>query len=143
MENTKSTNYKRFLIFVLILAGLGVLALSFTQKDNELRKEPADQSTNSIPQRVSMGGKYICLPHTNTEGPQTMECAFGIQTDDGSYYGIDFATMSQMGQNLKTGDYITANGVLVPIENLSTDHWRKYPIKGIFSVTDSVKVNEK
>ncbi len=104
--------------------------------------EPVKPSADYTPQRASLEGRYICLPHVNTEGPQTLECAFGIQTPDGSYYAIDFALMSQLPpSNIKTGDYIRGNGVLVPIENLSTDHWRKYPIKGIFSITDSLKIN--
>jgi hypothetical protein len=92
------------------------------------------------PQRVSLTGTFVCLRHVDTEGPQTMECAFGIKLDDGTYYAVDFALMSQMAPNIPTGKRFSASGVLTPIERLSTDHWRKYPIKGIFSVTDSVKM---
>ena len=33
-------------------------------------------------------GKTVCLPHKNMDGPQTLECAIGFQTDDGTYYGL-------------------------------------------------------
>lgn len=47
--------------------------------------------------------------------------------------------MSQEMPGAEVGETLTANGVLTPIELLSTDHWKKYQIKGIFSVTDSVE----
>jgi hypothetical protein len=93
------------------------------------------------PQRATLSGTYLCLPHVNTDGPQTLECAFGIKTDDGTYYALDFALMSQIPPNIPMNTRFTASGVLTPIERLSTDHWRIYPIKGIFSVTDSVEVD--
>lgn len=90
------------------------------------------------PKRTSLTGEYLCLPHTDTTGPQTEECAAGLKTDDGAYYAIDFGLMSQTIPSLKSGDRISAEGVLTPIEQLSSDHWQKYPIKGIFSITNSV-----
>lgn len=33
-------------------------------------------------------GKIVCLPHKNTDGPQTLECATGLLTDDGKYYAL-------------------------------------------------------
>jgi hypothetical protein len=33
-------------------------------------------------------GKVVCLPHKNMDGPHTLECAIGLQTDDGTYYGL-------------------------------------------------------
>jgi hypothetical protein len=50
--------------------------------------------------------------------------------------------MSQMHGPLSVGERFTANGTVTPIERLSTDHWQKYNIEGIFSVTDSVVVEE-
>ena len=89
--------------------------------------------------RGSLSGEYVCLPHTDTDGPQTMECAFGLKTDVGEYYAVDFHLMSQDDPQLQIGDRFTANGMIVPVQELSTDYWQKYPIKGIFSVTDSVQ----
>lgn len=92
------------------------------------------------PQRMKLTGTMVCLPHVDTTGPQTMECAFGIKLDDGTYYAVDFAAMSQTADPVPTGARFSAQGVVTPVERLSTDHWRKYPIKGIFSVTDSVQI---
>ena len=92
------------------------------------------------PYRGTLSGEYICLPHKNTNGPQTLECALGIKTEAGEYYAVDFNLMSQDYPDVKMGSVITANGVITPIENLSTDTWEKYPIEGIFSVTDSLEI---
>ena len=37
---------------------------------------------------VSIDGAIICLPHLNTSGPQTTECAFGLKSDEGTYYSL-------------------------------------------------------
>lgn len=37
---------------------------------------------------VVIEGKVVCLPHRDTSGPQTLECAFGLQSDDGMYYSL-------------------------------------------------------
>ncbi|TSC69595.1 MAG: hypothetical protein G01um101456_82 [Parcubacteria group bacterium Gr01-1014_56] len=36
---------------------------------------------------VVMTGTLVCLPHKG-DGPQTMECAYGLQTADGKYYSL-------------------------------------------------------
>ncbi len=88
--------------------------------------------------RGTLSGEVVCLPHADTDGPQTMECAYGLKTDVGVYYALDLTTMSQEHAPLETGERISANGLITPIELLSSDHWKKYAIEGIFSVTDSV-----
>jgi polyisoprenoid-binding protein YceI len=37
---------------------------------------------------VTIKGESTCLPHKG-DGPHTMECAQGIKTTSGAYYGID------------------------------------------------------
>lgn len=38
-------------------------------------------------ERIAIEGTITCLPHKG-DGPHTMECAFGLQGDDGLYYGL-------------------------------------------------------
>jgi len=92
------------------------------------------------PYRATLTGVQVCLPHKDTSGPQTMECAFGMKTDDGKHYALDLVLMSQTPPEIQNGQRFSASGLVTPIENLSSDHWQKYDIVGIFSVTDSVKV---
>ncbi len=101
------------------------------------------QESNEIPEpyRATLNGEYVCLPHVDQTGPQTDECAHGIKTDAGEYYVVDLNLMSQAPIVLEIGQHFTANGVLTPIEHLSTDHWRQYPVLGIFSITDSVVID--
>lgn len=91
--------------------------------------------------RGTLSGEFLCLPHVDSSGPQTDECAFGMKTDAGEYYVVDFALMSQEAPQLAVGERFSANGMITPIELLSTKHWQKYPVVGIFSVTDSVQKN--
>ncbi len=94
------------------------------------------QVSASVPQRITVSGLVLCLPHINTQGPQTLECALGLRTDAGIYIALDFSLMSLTSDTVETGEYINASGVLTPLERLSTDFWNKYPVKGVFSVTD-------
>lgn len=90
--------------------------------------------------RGTLSGEVVCLPHKG-DGPHTMECAYGLRTDSGEHYAIDLTAMSQEQRPLETGERISANGLITPVEMLSSDHWQTYDIVGIFSVTDSVEVH--
>lgn len=92
--------------------------------------------------RGTLEGETVCLPHRNTDGPQTLECAIGMRTDAGEYYAVDFSLLSQERPPVETGVRLRANGLITPIEMLSTDQWNIYDIEGVFSVTDSVELPE-
>lgn len=89
--------------------------------------------------RGALSGEVVCLPHVPNGGPTTLECALGLKTDAGEHYALDLAAISQPNPGLDTGERISANGLITPIEMLSSDHWKKYDVVGIFSVTDSVQ----
>lgn len=125
--------YKKVILVIFILSLALAGGLFFKSKDVE--NLPTD-----IPKRVTMEGEIVCLPNKNTKGPQTLECAYGIKTNDGNYYSLDTYPMSATPPKYNVGDRIKANGVLVPIEQISTDTWDKYNIKGIFSATDSLEI---
>ena len=128
------------IVTIAILGALGVIGAFyvFNAFIYQQKQEPHEIDRY----RATLTGEYLCLPHVNNSGPQTMECALGLRTDSGEYYALDFALMSQEATELMTGDRISANGLVTPIEMLSTDHWRQYPLEGIFSVTDSLQVLE-
>ncbi len=89
-----------------------------------------------LPSPVTVTGSVICLPHRNTEGPQTMECAMGLRGDDGKNYSLDLALLSEEDRMLAmVGDArISVTGIFMPIELLSSDQWMKYDTVGIISV---------
>lgn len=89
-----------------------------------------------IPARSTTAGTYTCLPHRDTSGPQTMECAFGLRADSGEHYALDMGLMSSTAwMEMPTGARVRVSGVMTPIEMLSTDQWQKYDIVGIISAT--------
>ena len=82
-------------------------------------------------------GTYVCLPHKDQSGPQTMECAFGIRADNGDHYALDFSTFaSDTGMTIATGERIRVDGPLTPLSAIAAgDHLRIYDIQGVIRVT--------
>lgn len=101
----------------------------------------ADQSTNTpqvpgvVPTQTTLVGTYICLPHKDPSAPHTLECAFGLKTETGVLYALDFNGLDVDGISIpNVGKKITVHGLLTPIEMLSSDYWKTYDIKGIMKV---------
>jgi hypothetical protein len=89
----------------------------------------------AIPKPMTLTGTYMCLPHKDMSGPQTEECAFGIQADTGEFYAVNFGQSADAQKKFMQNERITAEGFAQSIESLSTNSWQKYDIKGIFTVT--------
>jgi hypothetical protein len=96
---------------------------------------PGGENLDPTPKAVTLSGTYVCLPHLDTTGPQTMECAFGLKTDDGVYYAVNFGAGADVMNQFQSGAHVTAEGFVVIKEALSSDQWAKYNMKGIFTVT--------
>jgi len=135
--NARTFFVGRAIGLLALLAVIGLIA-GFFALNNYIYTKKQTGNKNVEPYRATLAGEYVCLPHRDTSGPQSKECALGIKLDSGEYYAVDFSLMSQILPELATGERFSANGLVTPIENLSTDQWQKYPVEGIFSVTDSV-----
>lgn len=94
--------------------------------------------TDPTPQHVTLSGSYVCLPHLDTTGPQTEECAFGLKTDDGVHYAVNFGAGAGSMQQFQSGAHVTAEGFVVTKEALSDSIWDKYDMKGLFTITKVV-----
>lgn len=129
--NTKTIGY--------VFLGLLVLVGAFFLLNNYIYHEKQEGDVVE-PYEARLEGEYVCLPHKDTEGPQTDECAAGIKTVADEYYALDLAQAEEL-DSLTLGDRISATGLVTPIERLSTDHWKQYMIEGIFSVTGPLVVN--
>lgn len=90
---------------------------------------PPDSAEN-----LSYEGSFACLPHKETNGPVTMECAFGLLTDDGTYYALDLSAVTDEFTQMGGKSRIRVDGAMMPVETLSSDRWSKYNIKGIIRV---------
>jgi hypothetical protein len=129
--NTKTIGY--------VFLGLLVLVGAFFLLNNYIYQEK-QEGAETEPYEARLEGEYVCLPHKDTEGPQTDECAAGLKTVTDEYYALDLAQAEDLG-SLTLGDRVSATGLVTPIERLSTDHWEQYMIDGIFSVTGLVVIN--
>jgi len=129
---------------VILVGIVGILVLcliaGFFALNAYIYKEKQGTNETFEPYRATLSGEYVCLPHRDQSGPQTLECMGGLQTDVGEYYAVDLMLMSQMHEPLEVGQRFSANGVVTPIERLSTDQWQKYAVEGIFSITDALEV---
>lgn len=128
----KTTSY---LVSILAIAAIGGLAwLGFLN-------DGANDGVGMLPPlgepiETTLVGEYLCLPHTEQGDFQTMECALGMKADDGAYYALDLSALPGAGAdfNFETGTRIRVRGLLVPIEQISSDLWRIYPVRGIMRV---------
>lgn len=127
----------------ILLSIVGIIILlvgGFYAFNSYVYNEKQGDKKNVTSYRGTLIGEQICLPYTDTSMASPTDCALGMKTDVGEYYVLNFALLSQNpSPGLKIGDRFSATGLITPIEMLSTDHWKKYPVEGIFSVTDSVE----
>lgn len=124
-----------FLIIVLVLVITLISFFRNSKNDN--------QDLDPNPRNMTISGLYVCLPHKDTTGPQTEECAFGIKTDSGDYYAVNFGQSGYAMNDFINGSYIKADGFFVIKEALSTNHWDKYNMKGIFTITKMISVDNR
>lgn len=116
----------------LVLALVAYLAYGTLSTENMVVQE------DGIPKEATLSGTYVCLPHADTSGPQTEECAFGLQTGTDTYYAVNFGQSADAMQQFQSGVSITAEGFIVAKEALSSSQWAKYNMKGIFTITNMI-----
>lgn len=125
-----------------VVSGILLLVGGFFLLNNYIYQEKQGDGAVAEPYQATLEGEYVCLPHKNTEGPQTDECATGLRTEADEYYALDLTQVSEVVGTFSLGDSISASGLITPIERLSTDHWQQYAIEGVFSVSDSLEVSD-
>lgn len=126
-------------LFLLIIISSGLLLSRQTRENSSsiVTSSPTpiiSVNPNESPKEMTIEGEYVCLPHKDTSGPQTMECAFGMKLSDGSYIAIDLSGVSG-DTNYPMQSKLKVTGLYVPIEQISSNTWQVYPIKGILKVT--------
>lgn len=131
--------------FLISVLGLSVLLLRNNSTnpptDSVIENSPTTSpilniNPNDPPREQTIEGEYVCLPHKDSDGPQTLECAFGIRLNDNSYVALDMGNLlhTDINAKLQIGSRIKVSGLYVPIEQINTDMWQKYPLKGIMKV---------
>lgn len=128
------------IILLLIASALILFGLAYAKipkpylLDSPVSPSPIPSSpayTSGMP--ITLSGEFVCLPHRNTSGPQTMECAFGLKTPEGMYYALrDSDPTYKHISSIATGKKGTVTGMLEKRED------KKYPTEGVI-VIDSIQ----
>jgi len=124
-----------FLVASTLLVAVGCILLTACGTTSSAQK---NAEVDAAPRQVTLSGSSVCLPHRDTSGPQTMECAFGLKTDDGSYYALDLLILeSEILRDFPTQERLTLKGTLIPLEDIDERTWNVYDIVGQLRVTSA------
>jgi hypothetical protein len=82
-------NRRRGIVLLALIAGFGIvflIAWVFVLQDGS----PLNRIVKPAPAegQIQIEGTAVCLPHKDTSGPQTLECAYGIKDSQGRYFGL-------------------------------------------------------
>ncbi|HEY1041568.1 MAG TPA: hypothetical protein VGE63_02485 [Candidatus Paceibacterota bacterium] len=115
------------LAFLAIVIVLGISLFVW------LNKKLASAQFVSTEEPIAVTGKVGCLPQKgDTKTPQTKECAQGMKSTSGEYYALDVSGIPEKEfQRAQKANKINVQGLMVPVEALSSDHWHQYDIVGI------------
>lgn len=133
-----NTQYGRMIVWLLALVGIAVaLFFVFRTDRTELSPQQPGDVNGANAEVVVIEGEVVCLPHRDTSGPTTMECLYGVRTDDGSYYGLNAEELSEEKQGgYDVGQRVSFEGVLVERGAIPSSFWETYNIVGILTVAD-------
>lgn len=93
-----------------------------------------DEAVNT-PEMVTMTGTYVCLPLASGAAA-TADCAFGIRTDGGEYYAVNFGARAGSMADFRDGVRITAKGTIILTKDLNPNNWEKFTSKGLFTILE-------
>ncbi len=119
---------------LLLLGGLTVLfgLMAFMSKAPGSYKHNKVIAPSLQSGPVSLIGRVVCLPHKNTDGPQTMECAFGFRDYQGTYYALrDTDPEYKNISNASMDSFVTIHGNLKPE---SSDRYQSVGVIDIFRI---------
>ncbi len=119
------------IIFAIIsIVGIIVAFAIAPKKAGPEHSVPVDEAGEIV-----VRGEMVCLPHHTTDGPQTLECAFGLKGTNGHYYALrDSDPAYQNISNVPMGVGVEVVGTFTPQED------SKYQSVGVIEVT-SITVN--
>jgi len=73
---------------VVIAIIVGAFWLFGSEKEMEISNNDSSPDNMLSEGQVSVIGTLVCLPHRDMDGPQTLECAFGLRDMNGKYYSL-------------------------------------------------------
>jgi hypothetical protein len=127
-------------IIFYVGSGILIVGAGFFALNSYIYQKKQSQEPNAIvPYPGTLTGEYTCLKLKDSSKPQTLECIYGLKTNQGEFYALDFNSVPSGMPNLKSEERITVTGTITPIEMISADYWQKYDVKGIMSVTGDIQ----
>jgi hypothetical protein len=121
---------------LIVVGGIIVAGLLYTFSSAYLSVPGKPGAEIPPPGPISISGMVTCLPHKETRGPQTLECAFGFQDTQGLYYGLrdsdpGYATVGGAPMNTP----VRIEGIFTP----QTDtRYQSVGIIDVFSIVEDI-----
>lgn len=130
---------------VIVLVGYGsfyAIRTSSPLPQNQTVENVETESVNKTTPKtevetVTLSGTYVCLPLASG-APAGADCAFGIYTDEGEYYAINFGAKAGSMADFRDGERLTAKGTLIASEDLNPNSWTAFTSKGLFTVLEKL-----
>jgi hypothetical protein len=89
--------------------------------------------------KVTVSGEMTCLPKTGT-GAQTMECAMGLKSVDGNFYGLKNLSKFDPDNKFSVGGVkVEVTGLLSRVELKGPDG-NNYAVVGVIDLTSIVQI---
>ena len=135
---------KILLLIILIVAAIAVYALSqLVPRSNTPTVPDPNPAGGTIlaSGTITVRGSFVCLPHRDTSGPTTTECAFGLKAESGVHYGLDFSGTPVSAFDYPIEKTYIVNGKFTSVETLpNDDRMGIYAIEGVIKVTSVEEV---
>ncbi|MFM2381559.1 MAG: hypothetical protein RLZZ76_326 [Candidatus Parcubacteria bacterium] len=112
---------------------------SVSMSDTEQSQSSTERTQKSAAptvEMVTLSGTYVCLPALS--GEATADCAFGIKTDAGEYYAVNFGAGAGSMADFRDGARITAKGIIILSKDLNPNSWTKFTSLGLFTVLEKI-----
>lgn len=122
------------LMLLLLVIGIGAFVMFLS-----LAKEGAQNYPDATGE-VTVEGVLTCLPHKDRSGPTTLECAYGLKQDDGTYVALDMIVYPSSNINDLTMDHrLAVTGTYRSVTEVPNEPLKIYDIEGVIQVSDIEK----
>jgi hypothetical protein len=115
-----------FITIMIVVIGMFIWAINANQPI----------SVPVIPQEgeITITGEVVCLPHKDTSGPQTLECAFGLENNEGTYFALQDSSIDYSNiAGLEVGSRVTIEGTF---QNSPSDRYQDIGLIVVDSVVN-------
>lgn len=103
------------IVIALVLVGAaGVYFYAVAPSDGSGIPPPTVPPPAPTPGPITLAGEITCLPHRG-DGQTTLECAYGLRGDDGSYYGLGGIDQQRfVSGEIAVGKRVQVSGDIAP-----------------------------